>query len=57
MSQFNWPITKKKHLEILEASQNKKSYVKMWCLDPLAHLWRQERENFGQMIWDKVEDG
>jgi len=56
MSQFNWPITKK-NLEILEASQNRKFYVKMWCLDPLPRLWTQEEENFGQTIRDKVEDG
>jgi hypothetical protein len=56
MIQFNWPITKK-NLEIFEASQNGKFYVKMWCLDLLAHLWTWEEENFGQTIWDKVEDG
>jgi len=42
MSQFDWPIAKKK-VETMEASQNKRFYGKMECF-PL----RLEGEDFGQ---------
>jgi hypothetical protein len=49
MSQFDWPITKKK----LKIPKNPKIEDSMErSAVPLAHLYRFEGEDFGQNIWD-----
>jgi hypothetical protein len=40
MSQFDWPIAKKKRLKLWRLPQNRRFYGKMECLPPLAHLNR-----------------
>jgi hypothetical protein len=52
MSQFDWPITKKKKLKIMEVPQNRRFPGNMECLSLRPTYISEKGEDFGQNIWD-----
>jgi len=53
MSQFDWPIAKKKKVETMEAPQTRSFYGKMEeCLPLWPTSLGEKGRTFGQNIWE-----